>query len=131
MKNAAFGLFLGILVTCSAWWSASTLAGPKSAVLPQEYGEMHEIQGLDPAALRSIQAFKSIANSLEAGTMSGVRENALTIADFFAPMNVQIKESALALAEDTEVESAKAHFRELTKAFQHPATGSGPQQYEL
>ncbi|MEO0815146.1 MAG: hypothetical protein AAFY60_19955, partial [Myxococcota bacterium] len=91
MKNAAIGLCLGVFLT-GAVWLLTSLPGPRSSPtqLPQDYELNHPTDGLAPDAKRSIEAFKAIASSLEQGRLSGVREHALEIARFFAPMNPEI-----------------------------------------
>lgn len=122
----------------ATWWSASILwnhPGLRNQSRPAQplgYEGKHDLHSLDPDALHSIRAFKAIALSLEAGRLAGVRENALAIAEFFAPMNPRIERAALALAEDTDLESARRHFSELTQAFEHPPPPSATEgEFEL
>ncbi len=126
MAKLALGIALGISLSGLAWWWSSHRGTERaSAVL-----ELHDLDRMDPGAAHSIRAFEAIAEALDAGRLSGVREHALAIAEFFEPMNADTTTSAKALAECTEVESARRHFRALTEAFQHPPAPE-PQGYEL
>ncbi|MEO1482995.1 MAG: hypothetical protein AAFU77_12885 [Myxococcota bacterium] len=132
MKQAAVGFLVGVILSSGIWTTVLQLQPPAPAPSPELSAAVptHDLEGLEPDAQNSIRAFQDIARSLDAGSLLGVREKALEIESFFAPMNAEIARSARELAESTEVEAAKACFRTLTEAFQHPPA-SQPDSFSL
>ncbi|MEM6531951.1 MAG: hypothetical protein AAF654_04975 [Myxococcota bacterium] len=131
MKQAAVGVLIGVILSSGVWVTIMQLQSPPRPPEPAlAAAPTHDLSGLEPEAQRSIKAFQNIARSLDAGNLMGVRENALEIESFFAPMNAEIARNARELANSTEVETAKAHFRSLTQAFQSPPD-AGDDSYSL
>ncbi|MEM6274336.1 MAG: hypothetical protein AAF735_03755 [Myxococcota bacterium] len=89
----------------------------KSDPLSQEGGPHHGL-AMSEAARATIRAFKNIHASLKQDRLDGIRDEAITIARFFAPINRNIARRAVALAGSCDVETARAHFKVLTDAMQ-------------
>lgn len=75
-----------------------------------------------PAA-ESLRAYAAIEQTLAAGSLQDVPQNAARIAKFFREVNPDIAASAHRLTRQRDLPAARAEFRRLTDLFSRPPDG--------
>ncbi|MEM6732541.1 MAG: hypothetical protein AAF658_13365 [Myxococcota bacterium] len=129
MKELMIGMLVGVFVSSGVWffnappWERSASAKVHGDSMP---GPSHGGANLSPRARAPLDAYGAIARALSEGQIDGIRRDALLIARFFAPMNPMIEARAIALADSSDLETAKTRFESLAEAFRHPPAAEKP-----